>query len=129
MGLAQHQQIAGLGNVLRGGAPMHPAAMRFADDAAEFPDQRHDRVAGAREAFVDARPVHQLQPRLRGDRLGRVGRNDAELGLRAGQRGLDVEPRLPAIFQPIEGADAGIRNAGRGRESVAGGGHAEQLHC
>ena len=60
--LAQHQQVAGLGDVLRGGAPMHPAAMRLADDAAEFPDQRDDGVAGAGEPLIDARPVHQLQP-------------------------------------------------------------------
>ena len=128
MGLAQHQKIAGLGDVLRGGAPMHPAAMRLADDAAELPDQRHERVAGAGEAFVDARPVHQLQPGLGGDGLGRVGRDDAELGLGARQGGLDIEPRLPAVLQSIEGADAGIRHAGRGRESVAGGGHAGRLH-
>ena len=63
--LAQHQKVAGLRDVLRGGAPMHPAAMRLADDAAELPDQRHERVAGAREAFVDARAVQQLEPRLR----------------------------------------------------------------
>ena len=126
--LAQHQKIAGLGDVLRGGAPMHPAAVRLADDAAEFPDQRHERVAGAGEAFVDARAVHQLEPRLGGDRLGRLGRDDAELGLGAGQRGLDIEPGLPAVLQAIEGADAGIGHAGRGREGVAGGGHAGRLH-
>ena len=121
--LAQHQQIAGLGDVLRGRAPVHPAAVRLADDAAELPHQRHERVAGAREALVDARAVHQLQPRLRGDRLGRFGRNDAEFGLRAGQRDLDVEPGLPAVLQPIERADAGVGDARGGREGVAGGGH------
>ena len=127
VGLAQHQKVAGLGDVLRRGAPMHPAAMRFADDAAEFPDQRHDRVAGAGEAFVDARPVHQLELRLGRDRLGRVGRDDAQFCLGAGQRGLDVEPRLPAVLQAIESTDAGIRYAGRCREGVAGGGHVGRL--
>ena len=128
MGLAQHQQIAGLGDVLRGGAPMHPAAMRLADDAAQLPDQRDDRVTGAGETFVDARPVHQLQPCLGGDGIGRFSRNDAEFCLGAGQGGLDIEPRLPAVLQSIEGADAGVRYAGRGREGVAGGGHAGRLH-
>ena len=64
--LAQHQQVAGLGDVLRRRAPMHPAAMRLADDAAQFPDQRHDRVAGARETLVDAgrgRAVRDARPR------------------------------------------------------------------
>ena len=61
--LAQHQKVAGLRDVLRRGAPMHPAAMRLADDAAELPDQRHERVAGAGEALVDARAVQQLEPR------------------------------------------------------------------
>ena len=121
--LAQHQQVAGLGDVLRRGAPMHPAAMRFADDAAEFPDQRDDGVAGAGEAFVDARAIHQLEPGLGGDRLGGVSWDDAELGLGAGQGGLDIEPGLPAVLQSIEGADAGVGDAGRGRESVAIGGH------
>ena len=64
MRLAQHQQVAGLGDVLRRGAPVHPAAMRLADDAAELPDQRHERVAGAGEALVDAGAIHQLEARL-----------------------------------------------------------------
>ena len=61
--LAQHQQIAGLGDVLRRRPPMHPAAMRLADDAAEFPDQRHDRVAGAGKALVDAGAVEEFEMR------------------------------------------------------------------
>jgi hypothetical protein len=77
VGLAQHQQVAGLGDVLRRGAPMNPAAVRLAHDAAEFPDQRDEGVAGALEALVDARPVHQLELRFRGDGLGRAGGNDA----------------------------------------------------
>ena len=121
--LAQHQQVAGLGDVLRGRAPVHPAAVRFAHDAAEFPDQGDDRVAGPGESFVEAPPVHQLEPRLRGDRLGRFGRNDTQFGLRASQGGLDIEPRLPAVFQSIQGANAGVGNAGRGRQGVAAVGH------
>ena len=56
------------------------------------------RVAGAGEALVDARAVQQLEPRRGGDRLGRLVRDDAEFGLRAGQRDLDIEPGLPAVL-------------------------------
>ena len=35
--LPQHQQVAGLRDVLRGRAPVHPAAVRLADDAARAP--------------------------------------------------------------------------------------------
>ena len=85
--------------------------MRLADHAAELPDQRHDGVAGAREAFVDARAIEQLQSGSPRDRLGRIVRNDAQLRLRPGERDLDVEPGLPAVLQAIQCADAGIRHA------------------
>ena len=89
--------------------------MRLTDDAAKFPDQRYDRMASAREAFIDPGAVHQGQFRFRGDRLGGGGGDDAELGLGSGQRGLNVKPGLPAIFQLVERADAQIRNAGGGQ--------------
>ena len=38
--LAQYQQVAGLRDVLRRGAPMHPAPMGFAGDAASVPKPR-----------------------------------------------------------------------------------------
>ena len=96
--------------------------MRLADDAAELPHQRHERVAGAGEALVDARAVHQVELRRRGDRLGRLGGNDAELGLRVGQRRLDIEPGLPAVLHAIEGPRMpGSETRGRGRQRVASG--------
>ena len=119
MRLAQHQQIAGLGDVLRRRPPMHPAAMRLADDPAEFPDQRHDRVAGAGEALVDAGAVEEFEMRRPRDRLGRRLRDDAELGLRLGQCRLDIEPGLPAVFLAIERADAGSDDARGGRQFIA----------
>jgi len=121
MRLAQHKQIAGLGYVLRRRAPVHPAAMRLADDSRQFPDQRHDRVAGAREPLVDALAVEEVEAGGAGDSLGRFLRDDAELGLRAGQRDLDIEPGLPAVFLLVEGADAGVRNARGSRQFVAHG--------
>src|SRR5207248_4920826 len=117
--LAQDEEVAGLGDVLRRGAPMHPAAMRLADDPAQFPDQWHDRVAGAGETLVDTGAVEQVEPGGAHDRLGRFGRDDAELGLGAGQCRLDIEPGLPAVFQLVEGADAGVGDARGGRQFVA----------
>ena len=119
--LAQHQQIAGLGNILRRGTPMHPAAMLFTHHAAEFPDQRHDGVAGAGEAFIDAGAIQQFQASGVGDRLGSLVRNDAKTRLGARQSDLDVEPRLPAILQAIQCSDAGIGNTGGGRQNVTHG--------
>ena len=114
MGLAQHQEVAGLGDVLRRRAPMHPAAMRLADNPAQLPDQRHDGVAGARETFVEPGAVHQVvMRRLYDGRGGFVG-DDAEFGLRLGQRRLDIEPGLPAVLQPIKRANAGVGDAGGG---------------
>jgi hypothetical protein len=91
MRLAQHQEIAGLGDVLRRGAPMHPTTVRLADDAPEFPDQRHQSVPRAGKAFIDARPVHQLELGFGRDRFGGRSRDDAEPGLGVGQRRLDIE--------------------------------------
>ena len=45
----QHEQVAGTDDVLRGRAPMDPAAVRVADDSAQLPNQRYDRVPGAGE--------------------------------------------------------------------------------
>jgi hypothetical protein len=118
MRLAQHQQVAGLGDVLGRRAPMHPTAVRLADHAAELPDQRHDGVAGACEALVDALAVEQRELRLGSDRLGCFGGDDAQLGLRPCQSGLDVEPGLPAVFQPVERTDAGFADARGGRQGI-----------
>ena len=88
--------------------------MRVADDAAEFPDQRHDGVAGAGETLVDAGAVHLVQPGSRDDG-GRCFLGDnAKIGLGAGERGLHVQPGLPAVFQAIQRADAGVGDARSG---------------
>jgi len=127
VGLAQHQQVAGLRDILRRCPPMHPPAMRLADNSAELPDQWHDGVAGAREPLVDARSVEQFQPRCTGDRVGRRLRDDAELRLRLGERDFDVEPRLPSIFLAKERANPGIGNAGGRRQFIAHEGLSTQL--
>jgi hypothetical protein len=121
MRLAQYQKIAGLGDVLRRGAPMHPAAIGPAGDPGQFPDQRHDRVAGAREPLVDPRAVEQFQMGGARDRRGRALRDDPQLLLRLGERRLDIEPGLPAVFQAIERANAGVGHTGGSWEFVTHG--------
>ena len=54
-----------------------------------------------------------------GNRVGCLFRDDPEFGLRVGERGFDIEPGLPAILQPIEGADAGVGDARGGRQFIA----------
>jgi hypothetical protein len=119
--LAQHQEIAGLCDVLRRRTPMHPATKRLARDPAQLPNQRHDCVAGTREPLVDARPVEQIEMSRMRDCIGRALRNYAELLLRLGESRLDIEPSLPAVFQAIQRADARIGYAGGGREFVTHG--------
>ncbi len=108
VGPAHLEKLAGLRDVLRGGAPVHVAAGVAVAGAVERPDQRHQWVAGLREPGAHGGQIEVLQLRL-GDDLARGGRgNDAELGLRLGQRRLDVEPRLEARGLGEEGAHAGI---------------------
>ena len=76
-------------------------------------------MAGAGEALVDAGAVEQVEAGGAGDRLGRLLGDDAELGLRPGQRDLDIEPGLPAVLLLVERADAGIGDARGGRQFVA----------
>jgi hypothetical protein len=106
--LAQYQQVAGLRDVLRRGAPMHPAAIGFAGYTAQFPHQGHDRMTGACEPLVDPRAVEQFEAGGPRDRLRGARGDDAQLLLRLGERRLDIEPSLPAVLQLIEGADTGI---------------------
>src|ERR1041384_1432541 len=112
MRLAENEEVAGLRDVLRRRAPMHPAAMRLANDPCQLPDQWHDRVAGARKTLVDALAVEAVEARCQCDRVGGLLRDDFELGLGARQRDLDIEPGLPAVLLAVEGADAGIGNSG-----------------
>ncbi len=117
--MPKHQQVAGLRDVLRRGPPMHPAAIGLAGDAAQFPNQGHDRMAGAGEPLVHPRAVEQFEVRGAPDRRRCARGNDPQLLLRLGERRLDVEPGLPAVLQPIKRADTGIRHAGGGREFVS----------
>jgi hypothetical protein len=68
--LAQDQQIASLGDVLRRRAPVHPAAMLLTGDTRQFPYQRHERVPGARKTLVEPSAVQKLVMRGLGNRAG-----------------------------------------------------------
>ena len=53
MGATQQQELTGLRDVLRRGAPVHVAAGVALTDAVQLPDQRHERMAGARQSGVE----------------------------------------------------------------------------
>jgi hypothetical protein len=89
--------------------------MGLADDPRQLPDERHDRMAGAGKALIDPGTVEKFEPGLGRDRVGRLLRDDAELGLGFGQGRLDIEPGLPSVLLGIKRADPRIRNPGRSR--------------
>jgi len=93
--------------------------MLLTGDARQFPHQRHDCVPGARKTLVEASAVKKLVMRGFGNRVGCLLGDDPEFGLRVGERGFDVEPGLPAVLQPIEGADARVGDARGGGQFVA----------
>jgi len=107
--LAQYQQVAGLRDVLRRGAPMHPAAIGLAGDSAQLPNQGHDRMASTREPLVDPRAVEEFEMRGPPDRRRRALGDDPQLLLCLGECRLDIEPSLPAVFEAVERADTGVR--------------------
>ena len=111
VGPAHEEELAGLGDVLGRRAPVHVSARVALADAVELPDQRHERMAGARESRPDGLPVQEREVRLARDLLGGQRGDDAELGLGLRQRRLHVEPRLVARRLGEERADAGIRKS------------------
>ena len=109
------EELAGLGDVLGGGAPVHVATGLALTGAIELPDQRHQRMAGAGQALAHRGQVEEGEVRL-GDDLARGRlRDDLQLGLGQRERGLDVQPRLKARRLREEGPYAGVVDAERGR--------------
>ena len=84
------QELAGLGDVLGGRAPVHEAARVALAGAVELPHQRHERMAGAGQALPHRGQVQEGEVRLADDLAGGRLRDDAQLGLRPRQRCLDV---------------------------------------
>ena len=56
-------------------------------------EQRQDRIADDERLLAEGREVDVLGHRGGGDLARRLGRDHPELGLRAGERALDLEPR------------------------------------
>ena len=119
--LPENEQIAGLHDVLRRRPPMDPAAMRFADDAGEFPDERNNGVTGPHKRLIDPHAVHQMQMRLLRNRHRGILRDNPQIRLRAGQRRFHVHPALPAIFELVQRPDARVRDLQSGGSFIAHG--------
>ena len=90
----KYQHQAGVGDVLGGGAPVDVLAGVARACGRQRADDRHDRVQGVLNAFLDLIQVEVFGPCLFGNLLGGGFGNQAELGLGARQRGLEVEPLL-----------------------------------
>src|SRR6266581_1994755 len=90
------EELAGLRDVLGRGAPVHVAAGITLADAIQRPDQRHQRMAGLRQAGAHGREVQILEMRLADDLASGAFGDNAQLGLRLRQGRLHVEPRLEA---------------------------------
>ncbi len=96
--LANLQDGGGVGDVLGGGAPMAPFAETVPAQGDELLDYRQHRVAdpfGLRLQLGEIVFLHRAVP---ADFIAGVLRNDAEPGLGAGERRLDVEIFLDAIL-------------------------------
>ena len=112
VGAAEVEELAGLGDVLGGCAPVDIAAGIAVADAVEFPDHGYEGVSGAGEAFADFVHVEVFVARLALDFLGGVFGDDAEFGLRLRECDFDVEPCLYSRGFAEDFADAWVADAG-----------------
>jgi hypothetical protein len=80
----QQQELAGLGNVLCRGTPVHVAAGVAVTHPVQFPDQRHQRVSRTRQSGADVIQVQQRDVGLTGDLFGSLPWDYAQLRLRLG---------------------------------------------
>ena len=109
VGAAHQQQVGGLRDVDRGGAPVQVAAGVAFAQLVDLPHQGDQGVSGYLQVRGEGGAVHQVQLRLGGDFGGRRGGDDAELRLRGGQSHFDVEPSL---VNRILGKQDGERRCG-----------------
>ena len=108
-GVAQLQNQRGVDDVLGRGTPVHVAAGIARAGLAERLDQGHDRIADQLRALADRPQIEAGDIRLRGDLLGRLGRDQPELRLGARERRLDVQHALQARLVGEHGAHRGRR--------------------
>ncbi len=90
------KKLAGLGDVLRRGPPMHIASRLTRARLIQRPHQWDQGMTGAGESGSDGLQIKVRQPSLAGDLMGGALRDDSQLGLRLRERRLDVEPGLEA---------------------------------
>ena len=109
VGLAQHQNVTGLRDVLRGRSPVHPPPM-LTSRHGQLGDQGHQRMAGLGDATLDPGHVQARQPGRRRYRLRRRNRNDPALRLGRRQGSLHIQPALPAVLPGEQRPHARVRN-------------------
>ena len=106
--LPDEQELSRLRDVLRRRAPMHIASSVPFTDPVQFPDERHQRMARARQAGPHGLQIEIGEVRLARNLFGGAGRNDAQIGLRQGQGSFHIQPRLIAHCFREQRADARV---------------------
>ncbi len=93
-GILHLQHIGRVHDVLGRGAPVDVGAGLAPAGLGEHPDHRNDRMDRFVDQGFDAGCIQPFGPGAGGDRLGGLHRDQADLGLRASQRNLNVQPTL-----------------------------------
>ena len=106
--LADLQHGRGVGDVLRGGAPVAVFAELVAAQRVQLRDDTQDRIADALRLRAELLHVDLADVAVADDFVGGLLRNDAEPALHDGERPLDVDVLLRAI---LVGPDAAHRLA------------------
>src|SRR6185369_188092 len=92
-----------VGDVLRGGAPMAPLAEPVGAEVDDLLHHAEDRIADAFGLLLQAGEVDVFDPALALDLTRGLLRDDAEAGLRPGERALDLQviARSPFIGEYV----------------------------
>ena len=98
------QRDAGVDHVLGGGAVMQPLAVVAAAARLQLLERRHQGVFDAADLGRHLGDVDVVGLGLGADLAGRLGRDDAELGLGLGQGRLEIQPLLDAVLLGEDGA-------------------------
>ena len=95
---ADLQHRGGVGDVLRGRAPVAVFAELVAAQRVELRHHAEDRVADALGLLAQLDHVDLVEPAVADDLVGGLLRNQAQAALHLGQRGFDVEVLLRAVL-------------------------------